>query len=176
MSQEKHFFYFLCVPGLSGSTPRSQKRASSRPDVSEQGVFPRARSGLRLEALGPDVVVWKADLRRLEHGQPGDGGTKTGSENDCAPVLSHCPRRASESMHGWAGVCDVRLPENPIVRRLVVAGEQNLDLSRMLNRTMRHLVRGVGVRQIWVGWICCRPVGVGVLALESGFGIFWTLF
>ena len=59
--------YFLCVP-WSGSTPRSQKIASSRPDVSEQGVFlvPAVHRAIKgqdpdcdqvLEALGPDVVV-----------------------------------------------------------------------------------------------------------------------
>ena len=69
----------------------------------------------------------------------GSGVRRPSAETDCALVLSHSPRRASESMHGWAGVCDVSLPENPVVRRLVgsswlrVAGERNLDLSRMLN-------------------------------------------
>ena len=116
----------------------------------------------RGEIIGQQVVLVGA------RASWGWGGTKTGSmctgsgdrppsaETDCAPVLSHSPRRASESMHGWAGVCDVSLPENPVVRRLVgsswlrVAGERNLDLSRMLN----YATPGPGSRRRSdLGWL-----------------------
>ena len=112
----------------------------------------------------------------------GLGGTKTGSmctgsgvrrpsaETDCAPVLNHSPRRASESMHGWAGVCDVPLPENPVVRRLVgsswlrVAGERNLDLNRMLN----HATPSPGSRRR-SDLLQARGAGGG--GRSSGFGV-----
>ena len=94
----------------------------------------------------------------LEHGHPGAWRMRTSSvsigswvgrpsaENDCAPVLSHSPWRASARRHGWAGVRDVSFPEDPVSRHLVtstwlrVADSRNLDLSRKLN----HVTPGLG--------------------------------
>ena len=80
--------------------------------------------------------------------------------NDCAPVLSHSPRGTSEKLHGWAGVRDVSLPENPVPRRLVgsssisVAAERKLDVSRVLN----SVTPGPGSRRrTCLGWP--RPQG-----------------
>ena len=135
-------------------------------------------------------IHWPTSRAGWSTGILGLGGTKTGSmctgsgdrppsaETDCSPVLSHPPQRASESMRCWAGVRDVSLPGNPVVRRLVgsswlrVAGDRNLDLSRMLN----CVTPGPGSRRRsdlgWMDLLQARGAG----DRRSGFGIFWALF
>ena len=83
------------------------------------------------------------------------------SHNGRAPVLGHSPREASGRLHGRVGLYDVRLPENPVSRRLVgsswlrVADERNLNLTRVLDSVTPGL--GVDAGQIQVGRTCCRP-------------------